>query len=329
MASRAVRERLAQDIGLWLADGLVSKEAHDVLAERYGARAFGLANIIKSFGIAGGTLALFGLLGLVAAMARSKGVAALLLLAAGVCLTAFGIQLATNKVGRHALSSKVLLMLGVVMAAGGAGVGLDAAGVKGAQGVFCTGILVIFPMAFLAYRFKNTFLMVITLLLFFHWVGSWSSMVGRSTYEFDVQDPRLMTGAALAALIAGIYHERRLREQTGRFYLAYETFGLIYLNMSLLILTIGWHQTWSETRAWIVVWALAGILQIVAGARLHSQLLTGFGVTALAVNLYTRYFESYWSRMDAGLFFMLGGSALFLAGLLCEVLLRKQQKRPV
>jgi hypothetical protein len=329
MASRAVRERLAQDVGLWLTDGLVSKEAHDVLAERYGARAFGLANVIKSFGIAGGVLALFGLLGLVGALAQSQGFAALLLLGAGAGLTGFGIRLATNKLGRHALSSKVLVTLGVVMAALGIGVGLDAAGVKDAQGVFCTGILVVFPMAFLAYRFKNTFLFVITLLLFFHWVGSWSSMLGRSTYEFDVQDPRLMTGAALAALIAGIYHERSLREQTGRFYLAYETLGLIYLNLSLLILTIGWRQTQNEARVWIVAWALAGIMQIVAGARLHNPLLTGFGVTALGINLYTRYFELYWSRMDAGVFFVLGGSALFTAGLLCEVLLRKQQKRTI
>ncbi len=78
----------------------------------------------------------------------------------------------------------------------------------------------------------------------------------------------------------------------------------------------------------IVVWALAAIMQIVAGARLHNPLLTGFGVTALGINLYTRYFENFWSRMDAGVFFVLGGSALFAAGLLCEVLLRKQQKKP-
>lgn len=326
MASRAVRERLAQDVGQWLADGLVSKEEHDVLAERYGARAFGLAGIIKSFGIAGGLLAIFGLLGLVAAMAGSKIFGAMLLLAAGSGLTAFGIHLTTNKLGLHALSSKMLLMLGAVMAALGIGVGLDAAGLKDLHAVFFTGILIILPMAFLAYRFKNTFLMVITLLLFFHWVGSWTGMVGRSTYEFDVQDPRLMSVAALGALIAGVYHERALRQNTGRFYLAYETVGLIYLNLSLLILTIDWISH-NETKAWIVAWALAAILQIVAGARLHNPLLTGFGVTSLAINIYTRYFEQFWDRMQAGMFFVLGGSVLFAAGLLCELLLRKQQKK--
>lgn len=118
-------------------------------------------------------------------MAKSEGFAAVMLLAAGAGLTGFGIHLATNKLGRHALSSKVLLTLGAVMAALGIGVGLDAAGVKSAQGVFFMGILVVVPMAFLAYRFKNTFLIVITLLMFFHWVGSWSGMYGRSTYEFD------------------------------------------------------------------------------------------------------------------------------------------------
>lgn len=136
-----------------------------------------------------------------------------------------------------------------------------------------------------------------------------------------------MIVAALAALIAGVCHERILREETGRFYLAYETLGLIYLNMSLLIQTIDWRGTHNEAKAWIAVWALAAILQIVAGARLHNPLLTGFGATALAINIYTRYYEQFWDRMHAGVFFLLGGGALFAAGLMCEVLLRRQQKK--
>ena len=88
-------------------------------------------------------------------------------------------------------------------------------------------------------------------------------------------------------------------------------------------------HTHNEAKAWIVIWALAAILQIVSGARLHDPLLAGFGVTALAINIYTRYYEQFWDRMHADLFFLLGGYALFAAGLSCEVLLRRRQTKAV
>lgn len=44
------------------------------------------------------------------------------------------------------------------------------------------------PVAFaLAYRFENGFLLVLAILGVFHWLGSWHSMIGRSTYAFDIQ----------------------------------------------------------------------------------------------------------------------------------------------
>jgi len=327
MASREVRERLAQDVGLWLADGLVSKETHDLLRERYGAREFGFANAIRTLGVAGGLVAFFGLLGMVAAISQSQLFAAFLLLAAGVSLTVAGIRLAVSKLGRYAISSKAILMLGVVTATLGVGVALNGMGVRNRDILLLTGAVVLLPIGILAYRYKNTFLLIMGLLAFFHWVGSWTQMWGRSTYELSIQDPRLMSAAALVAVLVGIYHEQQWRNETGRFYQAYETVGLIYLNLSLLILTIDWRPRLGDAALWIGVWAVAAIAQIVAGAALHNSLLTGFGVTAFAINVYTRYYENFWNRMHAGLFFLAGGLSLFLAGLLCELALRRWQQR--
>jgi uncharacterized membrane protein len=182
-------------------------------------------------------------------------------------------------------------------------------------------------MFLLAYRNSNQFLLVLTLLGFFHWVGSWTSMFGRSTYALEIQDPRLMSLAALGVVALGIYHERELRRTTGRFFQAYETLGLIYLNLSLLILSI--EHTWrgSLNSTWALVLFGAAIAQIVVGARLHNSLITGFGVTAFAINLFTRYYETFWNRMSMGVFFLLGGLGLFLAGFACEVSLRQFQGR--
>ncbi len=228
--------------------------------------------------------------------------------------------------GRYSISSKVVLVLGVVMAILGIGLTLDSMGVSGQSVIVATGFVALVPMAILAYMFRNTFLLVLALIAFFHWVGSWTQMEGRSTYEFSIEDPRLMSVAALVGILIGIYHELALREQTGRFFQAYEAVGLVYLNLSLLILTIDTSPSWGAAGAWIVVLTAASIAQIVAGARLHNPLLTGFGVTTFAINAYTRYYEHFWNRMHAGAFFLLGGLALFAAGMACELVLRRQQQ---
>jgi uncharacterized membrane protein len=327
MANQAVRERLAQDVSAWLVDGLISRPAHDVLRERYGAAGLGVGQAVKTLGIAGGILAFFGLLGLVAAMSRSQVVGALLMLASGAMLTAWGLRLALDKLGRYSNSSKSLLMLGVTTAALGMGLGVDGMGVHGQQTVFVTGFLVVVPLIFLAYRFSNTFLLVLGLIALFHWVGSWTEMLGRSTYGVFIEDPRVMSLFALGAVVVGVYHERELRFSTGRFYQAYETVGLIYLNLSLLGLTIVAHGGWGSREMWIAVLSAAAIAEIVAGARLHNPLLTGFGVTIFAINIFTRYYERFWNRLHRGEFFLLGGLSLFAAGMACEVILRRMQRR--
>jgi len=330
MMTQALRERLAQDVSAWLTDGLISKSTYDLLRERYDARRFGIAGAIKYVGISGGLLAFFGLLGLVGALG-GEGLGALLLLAVGGALTGAGIWLANDALARYPASSKVVLALGVVAATLGIGMVVHLVKPRAETVVFATGLLALPAVGFLAYRFHNIFLLVLGLVGFFHWVGSWTSMFGRSTYAISIEDPRLMCAAAIAALGVGVWHEVQWRERMGRFYQAYEALGLVYLNLSLLILSTfggGWTGpafTGMRTSqlVWIGVFAAAAVGQIVAGARLHNGLFTGFGVTALAINIYTRYYEDFWERTHVGVFFLVGGLTLFGAGFGCELLLQR------
>jgi hypothetical protein len=323
MATHALRERLARDLGQWLTDGLISKTTHDLLAQRYQARSFGIGQAAKYVGIAGGLFACFGLLGLIGALSGSMAVAAFLLLATGSALTAAGIRLARDPLGRYGFSSKVVLALGVTVAGLGVGTATSAAGFTEESVVMVTGLVVLPVIGWLAYRFANIFLLILGLLGCFHWIGSWTAMFGRSTYELAIQDPRWMSAAALLAVAVGVLHELRLRDRTGRFFQAYQAVGLVYLNLSLLLLTFEGVNGAAKAVAWIVVLALAAIGQILVGARLHNGLLTGFGVTAFAVNLYTRYFEHFWESTHAGVFFLLGGVSLLGAGIACEVWLKR------
>jgi hypothetical protein len=145
MPSRAVRERLAQDVALWQADGLISAETAGLLRQRYDVPGFGFGTLVRYLAIGAGVLIVFGLLGFLAAVAGSAVV------------------------------------------------------------VFA---LLFLPVAFaLAYRYSLTFLLVLALIALFHWIGSWTAMISRSTYAISVQEPRVMAVAALLAILVGVGHE--------------------------------------------------------------------------------------------------------------------------
>jgi uncharacterized membrane protein len=171
----------------------------------------------------------------------------------------------------------------------------------------------------LAYRFQNGFLLLLAVVGFFHWVGSWNSMLGRNTYSVEVQDPRVMALVAAAVVALGVVHEQRWQSRGQRFHQVYQTLGLLYLNLSLLILS----SEHTDALGWVVVLTVVALGQMVLGARLKSGLMMGFGVTAMAVNLFTRYFERFWDQLEAGVFFLLGGALLFGVGLGSEFLARR------
>ena len=317
MASAAVRERLSQDIGRWLTDGLIDDRLHAQLRERYSADQAGLAQLVRMLGIAGGTLVLFGILGFVAAAAGSLVFSAVLLEAVGAGLLFVGLRMARDPLGRYGFSSKAVLTVGVSAVC--SGLGLVMTVLQVAKGPFWLGLICVPLVIGIAYATRTAMLLLIGLLGLFHWVGSFSRMAGRSSYELDIEDPRWMAAAALAAIAVGIWHELRLQRQTGRFYLTWEACGLVYLNLSLLLLTIFPEHFLHAARdglalTWIAVFAAAGFVQLFAGARLHNGLFTGFGVTALVLNFYTRFYEHFWSALSKGSFFLVAGLVLLAAG---------------
>lgn len=331
MPSKAAKERLLGDVSLWQADGLLSEETADLLRERWSAPGIGVGTVAKSVGIAGAVLAGFGILGAGAALTGSALVGAFVALSVAAGLLLVGLRMARDPLGAYVHSSRIIVLLGVLALNGGFGLLLTGLEIPDPEVMIG---FVSLPVVFsLAYLHRNIFLVILGLLQFFIWVGSAAAMLGRSTYGLSVQDPRVMAVVALLVLGVGVYHERdALRAKVGRFYQAYQAVSLVYLNLSLLILSIDPNagagsgprsDLEGEPLVYILLWALAGVAQLLLGARLDNPLMVGFGVTALAVNLYTRFFERFWDSLDAGLFFLLGGGILFAVAAGLETLLRR------
>ena len=240
---------------------------------------------------------------------------------AGAAFGAAGIVYARDALGRYRWSSKMALSLGVFLASSAIAVLLYSAGVRESKLVFVGGWIILPLILFLAYRFRITFLLVLALVEFFHWIGSWTSMWGRGEYVLEVQDPKVMALAAVAVVGIGIWHEEALAERTGRFFAAYESLGLVYLNLSLLILSIdgGPHAA-----PWVAVFTMAAIAQIVAGAMLRNSIVLGFGVTFAFIDGFTRFYERFWDAWEKAVFFLAIGAITFGVGAACEFALRSR-----
>lgn len=320
-----LRQRLALELGTWLSDGLISAQTHELLRQRYLAREHGLAQALQGLAVAGGLFLMFGLVGALGAASGSLLGAGLVLALLGGAALRVGLGLASDPLERHAASASVVIAIGALACALGVGAVMVGIGVPDDAVLFATGWVLVPGLAVGAYVYRNSLLLCCTLLAAMHWVGSFASMVGRSTYALEVQEPRLMILAALAAVAIGVWHELALRGRTGRFYQVYQAVGLLYLNLSLLILTIdgAGQEPW-----WIAAWLGAGLSQLLAGARLHSGLFTGFGVVVLVLNGYTRFFEASLERWTAGLPFLVGGLLALLVGGACEVAAARSAQVP-
>jgi uncharacterized membrane protein len=306
-----VKQRLAEDVALWQADGIIDQATRQTLQARYDTPGFGLITAVKYLGIAGGMMAGFGLLGFVAAIASSEMFGSVMLAGVSGFLAWAGLKLGRDERARYVHTSKIVLMLGVLGWASAVGLATHAMHFEGPSIAFIVGLGVV-PLVFvISYRERNGFLLLMGVLGLFSWVGSWHRMLGRSTYEFDIEEPRVMAPLALAVFAFGVWHERR----PGRFHVVYQAVSLIYFNLSLLILSIYPQKT---ALPYIIVFTAAALAQIVGGARLKNPLLMGFGVTALCIDLFTRFFERMWKQLDQGLFFLIGGILLMAFGAAVE-----------
>lgn len=320
MASKPLKEFLREESASWYADGLIERSTFETLQERWDASAGIFSGLVRTLGVSGALIGFFGILGFATAMTESEAFAVLVLMASGATLTGWALRLQADPLGRFVHSAKSLLLLGMVLVSTGLAVLFHLLGL-GSQAILALTGLVVLPLQFfLAYRFGNSWLLGYSVLGLFHWAGAWQSMLGRSTYGIWIEDPKAMAVVATAAVVAGVGHDGWKAPCAESFGKVWKVFGLVYLNLCLLIESLRGGQ--GNALAWGGFLAVLCLAQIAVGARRHDALFRGFGIVFLAIDIYTRFHESFWDRLELGTYFLAGGVVLLATGVALEAGMR-------
>lgn len=99
--------------------------------------------------------------------------------------------------------------------------------------------------------------------------------------------------------------------------------GLLFLFVSLWIMSVfgnyGDLALWRAARRielihWSLIFAAAAGVSLWLGVKRNDAMLRGFGIIFLGINIYTRFFETFWNSMNKGLLFLILGVSLWFLG---------------
>jgi hypothetical protein len=310
---------MAQEISDWENVGLINAEQAGLLHQRYDPAPFKGAIFLKWLGLFAIFMLGMSLLGFIGTILASFSplFSTLCLMAVSYLVMHFGAKLASDKAQKHPFTGQSLLTVGLIgLYASLSSIYLVSGGEKYSNVYGWFMLITSIAAFFTAYHFRLRWPLLIALLMFFHGVGSMSEYWGHGAYFLSVQDPRTMFIIALLTIFLGYWHEHEL--ETAKFQHCigfgslYIIFGLLYFNLSLWFLSLDFYgyryqDMPDATLLWVILFTIAGIGQIIVGARLKDSRFTGFGIVFLGINLYTRFYEHFWDDMSKAVFFAAAG----------------------
>ncbi len=314
-----LRKVLFEHAARWNADGRITDQQLERLRQRYRQERESRAGMARTLAVTGGLFLLSGFMGLMAAWAQSLWLGALLLGAICILSLAKGISLSNDPNAHGPVTGKILVTVGIGALWASLACVLGALEIHDER-LFTWGGAVCLPIGFgLAYRHRNSWALVLTLLGSFHWAGSWSALFGRSDYLFAVNSAPVMSLCGAVAVAVGVFHESPRLSCFRGFPGVWQCLGLVYLLTCLLILA---NEPPPSTEGWSFdpLWTLAALLATVAclalGIRRGNALLRGFGIVYLCLLSFSRWHDLLWTRLDAGWFLVSAGGLAAALGIL-------------
>jgi hypothetical protein len=316
---KAVAEKIADEVAEWGHSGLIDADLQAVLNSRY-ASEITLGHIfVRWLGFIALMLLAASVLGFIGTMVGEAAayLAPPILGGAAFILWQKGTAMAVDPTQRYATSGAVLVTFSLFVGFAAMMIFYGLAGGDSNRFAVPVMMLVVSAAALLtAYRFGLRWPLLVGILMAFHALGHMHSYGGRGSYFMGIADERITLVAAVISILVGMWHERAVETQEKKltgFGHVFIVFGLLYANMSLWFLSLPRGKLLA-----VMIFAAASVAQLVAGGRFHDGRFVGFGIVFLAINLYTRMFESFWNEMSKGTFLLLAGSAAMVVGVFFE-----------
>ncbi|MDT4308148.1 DUF2157 domain-containing protein [Klebsiella aerogenes] len=163
------------------------------------------------------------------------------------------------------------------------------------------------------------------LLVLGNWFGAETGYVsGWGAYWLGMSFPIrfVLFGGVLLALCYLMQNVLRQRQ----LFTVSKAMGLTWLFVALWILSIfgnydseSWYEvSQAQLLPWGLLFALAAAICIYISLKTDDGMLRGFGLTFLAINLYTRFFEFFWYSLHKVVFFLILAVSLAMIGRYAE-----------
>ncbi|MCH7862606.1 MAG: DUF2157 domain-containing protein [Proteobacteria bacterium] len=298
MTAEKLNRQVRMELTVLAEMNLISLEQREKIAERYPAKQWDLVTLIRWFSILGAVAMGAGLIILSRHLTFQRTLieAGLFLLSAGCVGGGLWAErrLHLPKVGAalQLLGAIVFQGLSLVLAIHySTGFGNWPAVV----GIDC----VIFFLG--AYLLRNRLLLIYATANFFVWFGGQTGYVsGWGAYWLGMTYPLRFLLAGLASLGAAYLHLRYIPPDYRPFTRVYAHFGLSVIHLALWFLAlfgyfelkVRWEGTEIERLLFSFLWAGVSLGCIFGANPSGFQMLRGYGMTFLIVNLYTFYFNS-------------------------------------
>jgi len=328
---------ILRELAQWRDQGQIGQDVYQRLAPQYQGRTWDFAAIVRWSLIIGAVMLGVGLISFITLIIHSLSFVALVLTI--LCGTAFwyGFQLTDPKRGRFfpktgnaLIAVACLLLCGDVFTVGKL---LSTGGGNWPLLVLITSVIYFA----VAYGTKNTLVLVFALLGLATWFGAESGYVsGWGAYYLGLNYPMRFALASPLVIAAGYLHRKflagRLPDSFAR---TYYSLGLLYLNLSLWLMSIfgnyGDIHRWQEVRQYqllwyTIAWTVAIVVVFAIGARFRNRMFVNYAIVFGVIDLYTRYFEYLWNELHKSLFFIILGAVSVAAGLFFERRLRHRDE---
>lgn len=204
------------------------------------------------------------------------------------------------------------------------------------EGIYWTILIALISIIylFIAYFKENTLILVFSLLGFAVWFGAETGYIsGWGAYFLGLNYPIRFTLISPLIILIGYIHKRLNFSVPKSFIRTYYSFGLLFVNLSLWILSIFGYQgglnNWTfssnnlELLFFSIIWFIIDLIIFTIGTKVKDKMFVGYAVTFIILNLYTRYFEYFWDKMYKSLFFVILGGISIIIGLYFEKKLSK------